>query len=256
MSTYEQTDGDNTIAASSKDKDEALDHAAALEDEELTMDMIRAQAQAYREPDAADLAQCFRSKLHEILFEVRTPMGKLVNYSILGLIVAVVLTSMVGTIPEFGERWGSEFAIFERVVLVVFLAEYLLRVYSAKHRWNYIRSFNGVVDLLTILPLLIAGNGTVAVRLLRLLRLVKVTTFFPVLKSLFMSVSGALNLLAAVLGTIGLISLLVGNLIFVVEPETFGNAFEGLWWSLVTMSTVGYGDIVPHTVMGKMLAGA
>lgn len=242
--------------AASEGKDEPSEHAIALEDEELTMEMIRAQAQAYKEPDVSDLAFSFRAKLHVILFEVRTPLGKMVNYSILGLIVAVVLTTMIGTVPEFGEKWSFEFGIFEQIVLYVFLTEYLLRVYAAKHRWTYVRSFNGVVDLLTVLPLLIGGQGTIAVRLLRLLRLVKVTTFFPVLKSLFMSVSGAFNLLAAVIGTITLISLLVGNLIYVVEPETFDNAFEGLWWSLVTMSTVGYGDIVPHTLAGKVLAGA
>jgi len=226
-----------------------------LDDEEMTMEMIRAQAKAHTEPDIADLASSFRAKMHVVLFEVRTPLGKAVNYSILALIVGVVLTTMMGTIPEVGARWAIQFAIFEQVVLYVFLAEYLLRIYAAKHRWDYIRSFNGVVDLLTVFPLLMGGQGTVAVRLLRLLRLIKVTTFFPVLKSLLVSVSGVCNLLAAVLGTIGLVSLLVGNLVYLVEPETFGNAFEGLWWSLVTMSTVGYGDVVPHSVLGKVLGG-
>jgi voltage-gated potassium channel len=132
----------------------------------------------------------------------------------------------------------------------------MLRIYAAKHRWAYIRSFNGLVDLFTVLPLILASpHGTVALRLLRLLRLVKITTFFPVLKTLFVSISGALNLIGAVLGTIALLSLLVGNLVFIAEPDTFGNAFQGLWWSLVTMSTVGYGDFVPHTVMGKVLGG-
>jgi len=234
---------------------QASEHAAALDDEELTMDMIRAQAQAHTEPDVADLAAGFRAKLHVILFELRTPLGKAVNYSILVLIVAVVFASMLGTVPEIAAVWSAEIAMFEMAVLYVFLFEYLLRIYAAKHRWDYIRSFNGVVDLLTVVPLLAGAQGSVAIRLLRLLRLIKITTFFPALKALLVSVSGALNLLFAVLGTIALVSLFVGNMIYVIEPETFGNAFQGLWWSLVTMSTVGYGDFVPHTTMGKLLAG-
>jgi len=236
-------------------QEQPSEHAIALEDEELTMEMIRAQAKAHSEPDVADLADGFRAKLHVILFEVRTPLGKAVNYFILSLIVAVVFASMLGTVPEVAARWSAEIAWFEIAVLYVFLLEYVARIYSAKHRWDYIRSFNGVVDLLTVLPLLAGAQGSVAIRLLRLLRLIKITTFFPALKALLVSVSGALNLLFAVVGTIALVSLFVGNMIYVIEPETFGNAFHGLWWSLVTMSTVGYGDFVPHTTLGKILAG-
>ncbi len=236
-------------------KEVNTEHDAALADEELTMDMIRAQAREHAEPTVEELATSFRAKLHLILFEIRTPAGKAVNYTILMLIVGVVLASMFSTLDQIPQPWVDAFQNFERFVLYVFLLEYMARVYAAKHRWDYMRSFNGVIDFLTILPLFLSGSGMVAVRLLRLLRLVKITTFFPILKSLFVSVSGAMGLLLAVLGTITLISLLVGNLMYVVEPETFDNAFQGLWWSLVTMSTVGYGDLVPHSVIGKVLAG-
>lgn len=248
---------------------------AAEDEEEMTLEQIREMAKHYHEPGmkeaveedqdvfedkpvappTAEWGHEFRSRLHGILFEMRTPLGKIVNYLILILIVAVVFTTMLATVESTPKIWVQYFQWFEEFVLYVFLLEYMLRVYSAKHRWDYVRSFNGVVDFLTVLPLLIGGQGAVAVRLLRLLRLVKITTFFPVLKSLLMSVSGALNLVMAVMGTIGLVSLLVGNLVYLVEPHTFSNAFEGLWWSLVTMSTVGYGDMVPQTLFGKILGG-
>ena len=231
------------------------EHEAALEDEELTMEKIRAQAKSHAEPTVEELATSFRAKLHLVLFEVRTPAGKAVNFFILSLIVAVVFSSMIATLEKIPQKWVQYIQDFEVFVLYVFLLEFVARFYAAKHRWDYLRSYNGIIDFLTILPLFLSGNGLVAVRLLRLLRLVKITTFFPILKSLFVSVSGAMGLLLAVLGTISLISLLVGNLIYLIEPETFRNAFEGLWWSLVTMSTVGYGDLVPHTVIGKVLGG-
>ncbi len=240
----------------SNEQEGTSEPAIALEsEEELTLDMIRAQALAHEEPAVEELATSFQEKMNLILFEVRTPVGKAVNYSILILIVAVVLASMMATVPSVANEWIDRIHMFEQFVLYVFVVEYALRIYASKNTWKYLTSFNGVVDFLTVIPLVLGNQGMAAVRLLRLLRLVKITTFFPVLKSLFVSVSGALGLIAAVLGTITLISLLVGNLIFVAEPETFSNAFEGLWWSLVTMSTVGYGDFVPQTVMGKVLGG-
>jgi len=139
--------------------------------------------------------------------------------------------------------------------LYAFLLEYCLRVYAARERKAYILSFNGMIDLLTVLPLMFGGQSAVAVRLLRLLRLFKIATYFPVLMTLLKSVSGAIHLVAAVLGSIAAVSILVGNLVYMIEPETFNNAFMGVWWSLVTMSTVGYGDIVPHTTGAMILAG-
>jgi len=195
-----------------------------------------------------------RKALNIVLFDTRTLSGKLTNWLLLLLIIAVVVASMLATIHGVGEQWGSMISQFEMWVLYAFAAEYLLRVYAARNRKHYILSFNGLVDLMTVLPLFIVGGSMVMVRLLRLARVIRIAISFPVVRALFASLKGSAQLLLGVLGTILLISVLIGNMIYILEPGTFANAFEGTWWSLVTMSTVGYGDFVPKTGLGKMVA--
>ena len=197
-----------------------------------------------------------RKFLNEILFDTRTLPGKITNWSMLALILVVVIGSMVNTVDAYSANWGDQIREFEHWVLYAFACEYVLRVYAARNRKHYVLSFNGVVDLITVLPLFIVGDSFVLVRLLRLARVIRVAISFPVVRSLFASLRGSLKLLMGVLGTIGLISVMVGNMIYILEPETYSNAFEGTWWSLVTMSTVGYGDFVPQTAVGKMLAAS
>ncbi|GAV19709.1 potassium voltage-gated channel Shal-related subfamily D member 2 [Mariprofundus micogutta] len=197
-----------------------------------------------------------RKYLNELLFDTRTLAGRVTNWGMLSLIMVVVIGSMVNTVDVYNEKWGEEIHQFERWVLYAFAVEYVLRVYAARNRRHYLLSFNGIVDLITVLPLFIVGDSFVLVRLLRLARVIRVAISFPVVRSLFASLKGSLKLLMGVLGTIGLISVMVGNLIYILEPQTYSNAFEGTWWSLVTMSTVGYGDFVPQTAAGKMLAAS
>ncbi|MFQ5519662.1 MAG: ion transporter, partial [Mariprofundus sp.] len=197
-----------------------------------------------------------RKLLNGLLFDTRTVGGRITNWGMLALIMVVVVASMLNTVELFRTAWGDYISRFEYYVLWGFFVEYVLRIYSARNRWHYIRSFNGVVDLITVLPLFIVGNSLVLMRLLRLARVIRVAISFPVVRSLFASLKGSLQLLMGVLGTIGLISVMVGNMIYILEPQTFSNAFEGTWWSLVTMSTVGYGDFVPQSGIGKMLAAS
>jgi len=194
--------------------------------------------------------------LNILLFEVETTVGRIFNVLMLLLITLAVFVSMANTVAEVHAAWGARIDAFEYWVLVIFAVEYVVRIFGARNRWHYIRSFNGLVDLITVLPLLLVGGSFVSIRLLRLARVIRVAVSIPVVRSLFASLRGSVRLLMGVLMTIGLISVLVGNLIYILEPMTFANAFEGAWWSLVTMSTVGYGDFVPHTALGKTLAAA
>lgn len=242
---------------------EALEEQAAADAAaraNASIDDIRAmQQEALAEQRASDQlsrqGRSLRVVLNHYLFDMSWIGGKLVNYSILFLIIATVLSSMLNTLPEVNEAWGAEIVDFQLIVLYVFLTEYLLRIYAARERKKYALGFYGIVDLLTVLPLLFGNSGSAIMRLFRLIRIIRLGHYFPILVTLFRSVSDARGMIFAVLATIMAVSVLAGNLAYLLEPETFKNAFVGTWWSLVTMSTVGYGDLVPKTSAGMVLGG-
>lgn len=191
-----------------------------------------------------------------MLFDFTCRIGRIVNYTIGVFILSAVLISMTDSVPYYHDHYARPLGLFEDLVTFVFAVEYLLRVYSARRPFTYIFSFNGIVDLTAVLPLLIGEDSTLVIRLLRVVRLIKLTSYLPALTALFRSLTDVVHLMLAVLSVIILMSLFAGNLIYIVEPETFHTAFEGAWWSLVTMSTVGYGDLYPTTAAGRLIAVA
>ncbi len=195
-----------------------------------------------------------RFQLNRVFFNVEEGPGKWLNVFILILIVTAVFASMLNTLPDVRVKYGERIDDLQMYVLYLFAVEYVLRIFSAHKAFGYVKSFNGVVDLITILPLFLGTNAHVLVRLLRAIRIIRIAVYFPVVRALFASLRGSVQVLLGVLGTIALISVTMGNLIHILEPGTFSNAFEGTWWSLVTMSTVGYGDFVPQTLVGRLIA--
>ncbi len=198
--------------------------------------------------------QPWRKQLNVLLFEIKRPTGRRCNLFITLLIIASVLVSMLGTIKGFGALSHEWIHLFEIAVTWIFTLEYMLRVYAAKRPMDYIFSFYGVVDILTVLPLLIIGDPSLTIRLLRLMRLFKLVRYLRALRLFIASMRDAFEILSVVLGAILLGAAIAGNIAYIVEPETFPNAFAGAWWSIVTMSTVGYGDMVPHSVGGRIIA--
>lgn len=195
-----------------------------------------------------------RNLLNVMLFDVHSKLGRIVNLNITALIVVSVLISMMGTMPDLEAELVKKIQLFEIIVTTVFAMEFVLRCYAARSARAYIFSFYGVIDMLAILPMLLIGDPNVAIRMLRVLRLLKLVRYLRAMRLFISSMRDTMEMLAMVLGSIALGAILAGNLIYIIEPDTFKSAFDGAWWGIVTMTTVGYGDVVPHTLAGRAVA--
>jgi len=192
--------------------------------------------------------------LNTSLFNLQSQLGRTTNLLIMFTIAASVIVSMYGTLGSISDETRNNIYLFEKLITFFFAIEYFARIYSAHDRRSYIFGVYGIVDLLTWLPLLLFGQVSVAIRLLRVLRLLKLIRYLRAMRLFFASMADIVDIIFVVLASICIIVLISGNLIHYIEPETFPNAFVGCWWSLVTMTTVGYGDLIPQTVGGKIEA--
>jgi voltage-gated potassium channel len=195
-----------------------------------------------------------RARLNRWLFDIGSPVGRRVNQLLMLVIICSVVIGMLGTVEHLEERWQTLFYMLEIGVTALFVIEYLLRLFSARRPLTYALSFYGIIDLATILPLLLFGDANTVIRLLRVFRLLKLIRYLKALQLFVSSLRDVFEIMVVVISAISIIVLVAGNLIYFLEPQNISNAFEGCWWSLVTMTTVGYGDIVPHSTAGRVLA--
>ncbi len=210
--------------------------------------------------------QGWRERTRHIIFEADTPAGKLFDVVLMVLIVASVLLVMWESVPGTSERYASQLLIAEWVVTILFTVEYAARLLSVQHPAHYARSFFGVIDLMAILPvylsLVIPGAQSLLVirslRLLRVFRVFKMAQWLREANYLLHALRASTRKIAVFLVTVVLINIIVGSTMYVIEgPERgFDSMFRGVYWSIVTMSTVGFGDIAPSTGLGQLLAAA
>ena len=201
-----------------------------------------------------------KDKLWCILEDSTTKIGRQFEIFIQTLILLSIVSFSIDTIPNISEKLSQILKGFEILSITVFSIEYLLRIYVAKKPLQYIFSFYGFIDLIAILPFYL--NGVLDLRFLRAFRVLRIFRVVRLIKY-----NDALNrfkkAFAIVKEEIILFFLITIVLIFITsagiyyfeheaQPEVFKSVFHSAWWSIVTLTTVGYGDVYPITVGGKV----
>ncbi len=206
----------------------------------------------------------WKEKLHDVIFESTTMAGKIFDIVLIILIFLSSLFLMAESVEELQIQYGTIMEYGEIFFFTLFLIEYILRVFCSKRRLHYMTSFFGVIDLMAVLPALIsfffpAANYLISVRIFRLLRLFRILKMFRYVgeaRLLLRSLKASGPKIIVFLITVFSIVTIAGTLMYVVEgPEHgFSSIPESMYWAIVTVSTVGYGDISPQTSIGKFLA--
>lgn len=208
----------------------------------------------------------WRHSLYSIIFEADTPAGKSFDVALLWAIGLSVIAVMLESVASVREPYGDALYALEWAFTAMFSIEYVLRLISAPRPLRYARSFFGIVDLLAILPtflsLMVAGTQSLlvirALRLLRIFRVLKLGHYIGEARILNSALRRSSRKILIFLGTVFTIQLIVGSLMYLIEGEASGftSIPQGVYWAIVTMTTVGYGDITPITTLGKFLAAA
>ena len=198
--------------------------------------------------------------LKQIVEETDTRMGKVFDLTIQILIVASAVSFAIETLPGLSSTTIRLLAISEAVIIGVFTAEYLLRLYFSQKKLSFVFSFYGLIDLAAVLPFYLAlGLDLRSLRIFRLARLAILLKIFRFSKAA-RRFQLAFKLVKEELLVFGLFSLALIYLSAVgiyhfeheAQPEVFVSVFDGIWWATVTLTTVGYGDVVPITTGGKV----
>tara|TARA_B100000959_G_scaffold260425_1_gene296900 strand:+ start:70 stop:801 length:732 start_codon:yes stop_codon:yes gene_type:complete len=201
-----------------------------------------------------------KTMLKNIVESQSSRAGYLFDLFIQIMIVLSLLAFSFETIPNLSDTTLSYLHYFEVISIIIFTLEYILRIYVADRRMTYIFSFYGFIDLVAILPFYISGSVDLrslrAVRLLRVLRLLKLFRFNEslILLSRAFRIVKREMIVFSFIAVILLYVSSVGIYFFEnpVQPDEFGSIFDCMWWAISTMTTVGYGDIVPITIGGKI----
>ena len=206
----------------------------------------------------------WRYQLHEIIYEADTPMGKLFDIVLLVLILVSVVIVMLESVHHLGIKYYKLFHVIEWIITIFFTMEYIARVITVNKPRKYIFSFYGIIDFLSTIPLylsfiLVGSNYLLTVRALRLLRvfrILKITRFIGegnrLKKALMESRIKIFIFVFAVL----IVAVIAGTLMHLIEGERSGfrNIPVSVYWCIVTLTTVGFGDIAPVTPLGQFLA--
>lgn len=205
-----------------------------------------------------------KERLYKIVFESDTKAGRQFDVLLLWGIVCSILTAMLDSVPSLNQHFKFQFYMIEWGFTILFTIEYILRIYISTKPSKYIFSFWGIIDLFSILPtylsLFIFGYHYLLVvrvfRLLRVFRILKLARFNKEANTLMESLKLSMHKVGIFLFGVLTIVVLLGTIMYVVEhgQNGFTSIPQSIYWAIITVTTVGYGDVVPHTVLGKFIS--
>lgn len=205
-----------------------------------------------------------KQKLYNIIFEAETPAGKVFDIALLVIIVASVVVVSLESVVSLRRDYLPLFQTLEWTFTILFTIEYVLRIYSSHRPLKYIFSFFGIIDFLAIIPtylsLFVLGSQYLLVirvfRLLRIARVFRLTNFVNEGQVLSKALRGSLTKITVFLGVVLMMVVVVGAVMYVVEGRESGYTSipKSIYWAIVTLTTVGFGDITPVTPLGQFLA--
>ena len=224
-------------------------------------------------PITVNMYKKIKSRVFEIIEVGKSLPSRIFDVFIIIMIILTLITVIAETfnIPSF---WQNIFDKFEVVSVIVFTTEYILRVWTAdllhpelsplRARLKYIASFMAIIDLLAILPfylpffIKIDLRALRALRVIRLLRVFKINRYTSALSTIAQVFKNKASQLVSSMLVVGFLMIIASILMYNIEsaaqPDKFANAFDALWWAIATLTTVGYGDVYPITVAGKVLS--
>ncbi|RKS50748.1 voltage-gated potassium channel [Gillisia mitskevichiae] len=206
----------------------------------------------------------WRVKLYHIIYGADTRLGKLFDVVLLILIVLSIILVMLESVSSYNIKFHDQFYIAEWIITIFFSIEYILRIITINKPKNYIFSFYGIVDLLSTIPsyiIFFVGGSNMflavrALRLLRVFRILKVTRYIGESQKLISALKNSRAKISIFLFAVLIICIITGTLMYLVEgPENgFTNIPLSIYWCIVTLTTVGFGDIHPLTPLGRFIA--
>ena len=206
----------------------------------------------------------FKENLYEVIFEADTRAGKVFDVALLIIILLSVVLVMLESVPGISKIHHDTLVMLEWVITGIFTLEYITRIIIVKKPWKYIFSFYGIIDFLAILPtylsLVIIGSQSLVVirmlRLLRVFRILKLTRYTQAGRTLIGAIWASREKISVFIFFVINLVVIIGTVMYLVEGEKSGftSIPQSIYWSIVTLTTVGYGDISPVTPLGQILA--
>ena len=210
------------------------------------------------------IKKSWKHKIHEVIYGTHTPAGKLFDILLLIVILYSIVVIMLESIPWFDKKYHRFLNISEWIVTILFSIEYILRIISINRPKKYIFSFFGIVDFLSTIPkylsLILVGSQYLtvfrALRLLRIFRILRLVRFVGESNNLIKALKAARTKIFVFVFFVIVVSVLLGTVMYLVEGPTngFTSIPHSVYWTIVTLTTVGYGDISPQTPLGQFIA--